>query len=199
VIWSWPSDKICGPLRDGRVKANRADCEVHYFGRFLSQIAAEDRVGVIGYSYGARIASGGLHLVSGGSLCGYDLPNAPARPSCSTRAAFLAAALHNYWWLPGCRHDQCLSQVDHMLLLYNRCDPVLRWYPKLERRSRPQALGRTGLCCPERLGNDAARLEQHSVSCQIGKTHSVEDYFASTAIMQAIADSLLWQLEPAVE
>ena len=199
VIWSWPSDKTCGARRDAIVKANRSDCEGYYFAMFLSQIAPETRVGLIGYSFGSRIVSGALHLVGGGALCGHHLPFAQTRPSGTTRAALLAAAMHNYWWLPGRRHDHTLTQVQDMLVLYNTCDPVLRWYPRIERRSRPQALGYTGCCRPAESDEESAHLEQQNVACQIGKTHDVESYFGSTAIMDAVAGCVLWQLEPVAE
>jgi hypothetical protein len=191
AIWSWPSTQICGAGRDAKVKADRADLECHYFARFLNHFDSESRVSLIGYSFGARIVSGALHLTAGGRLCGHNLPGAGERGGISTRAALLAAAMHNYWWLPGCRHELSLSQVQSMLVLFNPCDPALRWYPRLERRSRPRALGATSCPCPERLGEDAQRLEQRNVSCEIGKTHDAEAYFDSPSIMSQISERLL--------
>jgi hypothetical protein len=134
-----------------------------------------------------------LHLTAGGWLDGHNLPGAGDHGGASIRAALLAAATHNYWWLPGCRHELSLSQVESMLVLFNPCDPALRWYPRLDRRSRPRALGATSFPCPARLGADASRLEQRNVSCEIGKTHDAEAYFGSSSIMSQIGSSLLGQ------
>jgi hypothetical protein len=191
VIWSWPSTQQCGAGRDAKIKAARADLECHYFARFLDHFAPGTRVSLIGYSFGARIVSGALHLTGGGWLCGHNLPGAGDGGGISARVALLAAAMHNYWWLPGCRHDLSLSQVDSMLVLFNPCDPALRWYSRLDRRSRPRALGATSCPCPARLGEDAQRLEQRNVACEIGKTHDAEAYFGSSSIMSQIGECLL--------
>jgi hypothetical protein len=193
VIWSWPSNQQCGPRRDAESKADRADLECHYFARYLRSFGPESRLGLIGYSYGARIVSGGLHLVAGGCLDGHTLPEAGDLPPETVRVAMLAGALHNYWWLPGRRHDHCLSQVDQMLVLFNPCDPALRWYAKLDRRNRPRALGAASVTCPHCLGDAGQCLEQRNVACEIGKTHDAEAYFGSASIMSQIADLLLWQ------
>src|SRR5262245_11910838 len=70
VIWSWPSSQIHGPLRDVRSKAARSDVDAYYLGRFLEGMKPEVHTGLIGYSYGARIACGALHLLGGGTQIG---------------------------------------------------------------------------------------------------------------------------------
>ena len=112
-------------------------------------------------------------------------------PANSVRVVLLAAAMDNHWWLPGRYHGECFSQVDRLLLLYNSCDPVLRFYPRLDRRRGAQALGYTGFCWTSRLGENAERLEQTNVCCRIGKTHDEDAYFASEANMRAMRDILL--------
>ena len=91
VIWSWPSDRIHGILRDVRAKAARSTTDGKYLAWTLHQLDPQSRVSLIGFSYGARIATGALHVVAGGSLDGFSL--APARkPRTPVRAAFAAAA-----------------------------------------------------------------------------------------------------------
>src|SRR5262249_32893717 len=79
VIWSWPSDQIKGPLKDVRAKADRSDVDAYYLGHFLSRMRDDVRVGIVGFSFGARIASGAMHLLGGGSLFGQAVPS-PSRP-----------------------------------------------------------------------------------------------------------------------
>ena len=65
IIFSWPSAKISGPLRDIRVKAARTrpvGCQLAWV---LDQIPGDVQLGLIGYSYGARVITGALHLLGG--------------------------------------------------------------------------------------------------------------------------------------
>lgn len=193
VVWSWPSDKLRGPRpkRDARVKASRTPCESFYLAQFLARLNPDTQLGLLGYSFGARIVSGALHLTDGGTLGCLQLPEANPRPAHSVRVAMLAGAMNNNWWLPGHCHGRAWSAVDRLCLMYNTCDPVLRFYPRLDRRSRAQALGYTGFCWSASLGEDAWRLEQTDVCCKIGRTHDEQAYFASGAIMCRVSETLL--------
>jgi hypothetical protein len=193
VIWSWPSSKVHGPRprRDAQVKAARTDCESYLLASFMSRLNPETQLRLLGYSFGARIVSGALHLTGGGTLGRFHLADANPRPANSIRVALLAAAMDNHWWLPGRYHSECFTQVDRLLLLYNSCDPVLRFYPRLDRRRGPPALGYSGFCWTSRLGEHAERFEQTNVCCRIGKTHEEDAYFASEANMHAVRDIVL--------
>ena len=76
VIWSWPSEKTSGILRDVREKGFRTHVDGYYVGWLLAEIDAhvvEPTVRLIGHSYGARIALGGLHVWGGGESAGVAL------------------------------------------------------------------------------------------------------------------------------
>lgn len=193
VIWSWPSSKVPGPRprRDIQVKAARTDCESYFLANFMSRLNPQTPLSLLGYSFGARIVSGALHLSGGGTLGRFRLVEANPRPANSVRVAVLAAGMDNRWWLPGRYHGECFSQVDRMLLLYNSCDPILRLYSRFDRRPGAQALGYTGFCWTSRLGENAERLEQTNVCCRIGRTHDEQAYFASEANMRQMRDVLL--------
>ncbi len=64
VIWAWPSEQDRAPLRDARDKACRADCEGEHLGWWLQRVHPENRVSLIGYSYGARVVLGGIQRVA---------------------------------------------------------------------------------------------------------------------------------------
>jgi hypothetical protein len=193
VVWSWPSTKICCPLRDVRSKAVRSDYDSYYVGVFLSRLDPKTRVGMFGFSYGGRIISGALHLVGGGKMFGLTVPNVEPREERTARAVLMGAAMPNYWLLPGHRHGQAVSQVDRMLVQYNPCDRALRMYRFVERRSRPQALGYTAFPWLSELGEDASRIEQQNVSPQIGNNHDMRAYFASPEVMDELRRCVLWQ------
>ena len=89
VIWSWPSDQVQGQLRDVRIKAARTNLAGYCLGWFLAHLPEDQRVSLLGYSFGARITTGSLHLVGGGRLAGRMLPDhgggAPQRAWCCWR------------------------------------------------------------------------------------------------------------------
>jgi hypothetical protein len=189
VIWSWPSDQIHGPLRDVRRKADRADDESNFFGWFLSQLTPTADVSLIGYSYGARIITGGLHLAAGGSLQGMRLPSQPDAGRVRTSVALLAAALDHDWLCPGHLHGAALDHVDQLVVLYNSCDPALRCYDRVDRCTRADALGYVGLCCACG-GATLQRVEQLNVAPYIGRTHAEDRYFCSHEIKWQICRAL---------
>lgn len=193
VVWSWPSSKICGPLRDVRSKAVRSDYQSYYLSVFLSRLDPKTRVGMCGFSYGSRVISGALHLLGGGEMFGLTVPHAEAKQEPRFHAVLMAAAMHNYWWLPGYRHDKALSQVDRMLVQYNPCDRILRRYRFVDRRSRPNALGYTAFPWLSELGEGASRIEEQNVCAQIGNRHEMRAYFASPKVLDAMRHCALWQ------
>ncbi|MBC8876416.1 MAG: hypothetical protein H8E44_43865 [Planctomycetes bacterium] len=193
VVWSWPSTKRCGPLRDVRSKATRSDYDSYYLGTFLSRLNPQTRVGMYGFSYGSRVISGALHLVGGGKMLGLTVPDAQPKEERTAHAALMGAAMNNYWLLPGYRHGKALSQMDRLLVQYNPCDRILRMYRFAERRSRPQALGHAALPGLSALEDEASRIEQQNVCPQIGNNHDARFYFASPGVMNAVRQCVLWQ------
>ncbi|MBI2481275.1 MAG: hypothetical protein HYV60_22335 [Planctomycetia bacterium] len=184
VIWSWPSDQIHGQIKDVRVKAARTNGEAHYLAWFLSRCDAGTPLRILGYSYGARVTTGALHVLGGGKLAGQTLPDAQPR---RLRVALLAAAVHNYWLQPGACHEYALSQMDRLLIQYNSCDPVLKRYHIVEKRAHPAALGYTGMHADETEG---AWIEQHNVCCIVGNSHAEARYFNSSTLTDEIREAL---------
>jgi len=198
IIWSWPSDQIHGQLRDIRDKAFRTDLEGQYMGWFLSQIDAKTRVSLIGYSYGARIATGAMHVLGGGTICGRSTPLAHASGNRSPiQVVLIAAAMDNYWLAPGGCHDRFSSFADRLLVFYNSCDPLLKRYRLIEKRGRPVALGYTGA---RGLDDDlSARTKQCDVYCSVGKTHSEAAFLSSAEVVQCVKKLLLLHVVPEVK
>ena len=73
VIYSWPTKRNTIRLIDAAIKTKRTNAESFYFGDFLSAIAGNGPLNIVGYSFGARVTCGGLHLLHGGCLEGYYL------------------------------------------------------------------------------------------------------------------------------
>jgi hypothetical protein len=190
VIWSWPSSQIKGVLKDVRSKAARTDIEGYFLAQFMSGMRSDVQVGLLGYSFGARIITGGLHLLGGGQLCGRVVPGGNRQ---ATTVVLWAAALHNHWLLPGHYHGCALPMAQHWLIYVNGCDPVLMRYHMLEKCGDPAALGYTGLAGLNSLPPHLrSRFEQLQVSHIIGKTHDVRPYVYSPVVSGRTRQYLLW-------
>jgi hypothetical protein len=193
VIWSWPSDQICGPRRDVLSKAARTDSESYYLATALAQLSPKTEVGLFGFSFGGRIISGALHLLSGSPLGGYRLSQIERAEELRLRVVLMAAAMDRDWWLPHGYHSQCPTVATHILVLFNPSDPALRFYPRVDLRRRPQALGSTGFPWAGRL--DDVKFEQQDASPHLGRAHDISRYFASETLMQRVCRVLLPPLD----
>ncbi|MDD4268532.1 MAG: hypothetical protein PHO07_20735 [Pirellulales bacterium] len=189
VIWAWPADRTAGgPRRDALVKAARSDVQSYYLAAWLDRLPAESPVLLIGYSFGARVIAGALHLAEGGQLNGWQLqrdgPEAERRPA---RVMLIAAALDSEWLLPGSRHGLALHGIDQLMITGNCLDPVLRLYPRMRRDDRSTALGFAGPACPRRLSDAGLCFERVRVECQVGRAHDWRAYLDSPAVDSRLA------------
>lgn len=191
VIWSWPSERVRGQLRDVRTKANRTDLAGYCLAWVLTHLPETQHVSVLGYSFGGRIATGAMHLVGGGELAGRSLPPHPAI-SQNTRVVMVAGALHNSWLRPGGYHEAAIKHLDYLLNLYNCCDPVLQRYHALYKHSCATALGYSGMYTGD-LGDVAERIEQFDVCNIVGRSHEISHYLASACLVERMREVLLWR------
>jgi hypothetical protein len=184
VIWSWPSERIPGPLRDARTKASRADGEAYYLGSVLAELPSNARVSLIGYSFGARTVTGSLHLLAGGMVQGNSLGTA-ADSMVHPRAVLIAAAMPRVWLLPGGAHGLAPLQAEQLLLFYNPRDPALKHFPLVASPGHPTALGFEGVSS-RLLGPAGSLLRQYNVAGSVGRSHSLSNYLDSAGIMATI-------------
>jgi len=190
VMWSWPTWETRRVLRDFRAAYDHVDSQSYYLGWFLSGIAPDCRVGLVGFSMGAGIISGAAHGLGGGEVAGQEL-NAEAGPT-RIRAVYWSPAMDNDWLLPGHHFGNAMSRIDQLYVLINSCDPVLKRFHLAEPHSRARALGYTGLACPAALDDDRDRVTQEDGCCILGREHSFYQHIGSTAIVATTATYLLW-------
>lgn len=189
VIWSWPSMQINGGNRqDVRVKAARSDVQAYYLARCLRQMDADAHVGMIGYSFGARVISGALEMLAGGQVAGYSLEENVERGDSGRRLpqmriVLVASAIDRCWLMPGRRNGSALELVDWALVTKNQCDPVLKHYPKIYGCNGPQAAGYAG---PALTMEQREKTEILNLSCSVGNSHDWQSYLCSPC--------LYWQL-----
>lgn len=181
VVFSWCSDKVPGLLRDPREKAARTRPVAWQFAWALARLPAGSRVGVIGYSYGARVASGAAHLLAGGTLGGLHCPSDGAGVA-AMRGVFLAAAYDACWNSPRGYHGRALDRIDTLLTTVNPRDPAMKYFKWVPRDADPLALGAVG---PRGLDADrASRVRAYPVAASVGRSHDLDDYLAAPGLMR---------------
>jgi hypothetical protein len=151
-------------------------------------------VGLIGFSYGARIICGALHLLGGGAQIGLAIESGP-RPR--ARAALWAAGEHNHWLLPGQYHGGALRQAERWFITVNCCDPALARYHFIDPCSDAVALGYAGMYGRNLLPAELdARIEEVDVSHIAGHTHENDLYLYSLYIQNRTREYALWHTLP---
>lgn len=179
VIWSWPSDRIFGPLRDARAKAELATCESFHLGRFLQDMPSEEPTSLIGFSYGAQVILSSTHLLGGGCLqCRRLAPadHPPVRP----QVVLAASAVDSGWLQPGGSLATALEPIARLTLVSNTNDPVLRRFHIATGRPDSVALGVTGLN-PQ---TSPTIVNQSDFGDQLRRTHSWERHLRSACVLR---------------
>lgn len=194
VIFSWCSGKVPGILKDFRVKAARTRPVGGQFAWLLDRMPPGARLGVLGYSYGARVSSGAAHLLAGGSLSGLSLERRENPDSIRLRAVFMAAAYDACWNAPRRYHGHALDSIETLLSTVDPRDPAMKffkWVPKLD---DPPAMGGVG---PKGLNrSQASRVRLMTVTSSVGKSHDLYDYLAAPGLMRATWQRLTYANEP---
>ncbi len=181
VIFSWAASKVPGFLRDFREKASRTRPVAAQLAWVVNRIPEGAPVGILGYSYGARVSSGAAHLLAGGSMNGLRFcEKSLTRPM---RAVFLAAAEDACWIAPGNYHGLALYQLDSLLLTCNPKDPAMRFYKFVSKTGKPTALGYAG---PRGLSSDiSSQVRTVNVSNSVGRSHDLYRYLNASGIMRS--------------
>ncbi len=172
VIWSWCADEIKKPIQDYRIKAARTGPVGKQLAWVVNQLPADARLGIIGYSYGARVASGALQELGSGRLAG---------PTRSVRVVYLAAAFDSDWLGRGHCHGAAMDATDQLLMTINRRDPAMRYYRFLVKNDNPQAMGFEGPTCLDR--ERASRVRLVNATRSVGASHDLEKYVAVPGLM----------------
>lgn len=191
IIWSWPSSHIAGPVKDYKVKAHRTGPAGWQLAWFVDQLPADSPVALWGYSYGARVASGALHLLGGGTLSGLKLDERVHPDRQPLRAAMVAAAFDADWIQPGHYHGRVLAQTDMLVLATNELDPAMRFFHLSNGRGRIHALGKQGVAQPQTLGAAARRLRPIDFTREVGRTHALTEYLSASEKMTSVWRQLM--------
>lgn len=181
VIFSWPSSMESLGVSDFREKADRCNSQAFYVAWLMRRhLENSISMGMVGYSFGCRIATGALHVLAGGSIRGYQMQGHPVIGA-RINVGLVAPAIESHW-LESCGfHGQATKNMDSLLLLYNRRDVVLKRYWLINNMRRETALGYSG---PTRFAPrvDGSRLPVTSRDCAptVKFRHSELDYYESS-------------------
>ncbi|MDG2384849.1 MAG: alpha/beta hydrolase [Pirellulaceae bacterium] len=191
VIWSWPSDRVKGLVRDARVKAARTDSESFYLASVLETQPENEPLSLIGFSFGGPIISGALHLLAGGAICGCSLDLETAH-RLNADVVLMAPAMGNRWLSPSGRYGLAAGQIERLLLLYNSRDRALKQFWVISSQRPVTALGYRGFdgTC---LGELKGRIRQCDVSRQIGREHTARLYLNSGYVSRMMENGAMGQ------
>jgi hypothetical protein len=191
VIWSWPADRatrgIRGIRNDIQMKVCRSDVEAYYLARLLAGLPRGEPLSLIGFSLGARTASGTLQLLTGGAAGGRTLPPASLQAWSGNglrpiRVMLLAPAVDGDWFEPSSGGGLAPLQVQRILLTQNCDDRVLRFYSRLYGAGGPEAVGRVGP-----TSSASGKLEVVNVECDVGRKHEFLRYEEASPICRRLA------------
>ncbi|MEM9353610.1 MAG: hypothetical protein AAGA92_11405 [Planctomycetota bacterium] len=179
VVWSWPSTRVSGLLNDCQLKAKKTKPAAWRLAWLLDKIPADTPVALVGYSFGARVSTGALHLLAGGALDGLQLQDRCCPNRRVSQATLLAAALDADWLGPQGYHGRALTRVDHVTLLTNGRDPAMRFYHLSTEGRRVRALGWQGLIGPQPPLAGGPQIERLDVTEVVGRSHALSGYLSA--------------------
>jgi hypothetical protein len=190
IAFSWPSEQKDRVARDVISKKPLITANSFYLADFINQLPEGQPASVVGYSFGAAVVCGSLHLLSGGAL-DRQLLYSNTKALTLMRVSLIAPAFDRTDLSPNGRYSQTLDSVDRMVNLYNSQDPILRRFRFFDRSTEPVAAGFSGLAVTRALSplESHAKVEQFDC-CAVGRSHSEVDYYSCIAIYNSI-DNLL--------
>ncbi len=188
VIWAWPADQIAGPIRDVRIKAERADEHSFHLARFLQNIDPRTPVSIIGFSFGGRVSLGALHLIGGGTIDGCGLPSV-SHPIAPVNLTLAVPAIRNDCLVTTrCR---AYSQINHLDLVYNSRDSYLSLFRFTWFDNKRPALGYTGISGLNQLPDHSTRVHQFNAAQFVGREHDYLEYISDQRIEASLRRHLL--------
>ncbi|MGN6547314.1 MAG: alpha/beta hydrolase, partial [Aureliella sp.] len=191
IIYSWPSQREGRPVRDVYEKVDRADMETVYFANLLTRIPAETPLGLMAFSFGARVACGGLHLVNGGQLEGRTGPVWDIERH--LHVSLVAPAFDRTWLAAGRPYGLAMNGMHSLVNVYNSRDPALKRFRFIDRMTSPIAAGFTGLADPratQPLQADV-RIRQFDCGPDVGTSHDEMTYYEQCCAYNIALDNAL--------
>ena len=177
VIWSWPSDALCKPLKDFQAKMDRSILDGQLFGQFLSMLDQRHPVSLVTYSMGAQIGFTGVETAE--NVFGTCPPIAMIA---------MAPVTHCKWSLSQRRLQQVNTRIHQLRICDNRRDMALRAYKTV-----------CSLLCKKRflptteiIACTHPNFRQYDFSESVGRDHNVVSYVSQPEV-RAELESILFR------
>jgi hypothetical protein len=194
VVLSWPSGRTTLPLRDGRLKYDRAHTDAHYLAWLLGQVEPTRPVAIIAYSFGTIIALEALDDLADAERQGRtDVQPWTNRPG-RTHLVFVAAAVRCDALAPAGPYRRGIAGVDRITLVLNSQDNALRYFPWIDRRLRADALGFVGM--PPQWLPAGVEFAATDAATIVGHQHGFTNYLTSPTLTTRIATGAFDGLAP---
>lgn len=194
IMWSWPSEKEGLLLTDVRTKAARADAQAHYLAWFMRRLDQSHELRMIGYSFGARVITGSLHVYAGGRVGCAAIETVEPIKGRNIRVGILAPALHAEWLGPNQPHGLAGQNMESMHLFINKIDPVLAGYWLLDPTDKSPAMGIRGVTHrPRDSTGKLIPLSTHNCSDFVGRHHDELRYYDSPCLANCVLSKLVWE------
>jgi hypothetical protein len=194
VVLSWPSGRTTLPLRDGRLKYDRAHTDAHYLAWLLGQVEPTRPVAIIAYSFGTVIALEALDDLAEAERQGRtDVHPWTDRPG-RTHLVFVAAAVRCDALAPAGPYRRGIAGVDRITLVLNSQDNALRYFPWIDRRLRADALGFVGM--PRQWLPVGVEFSATDAAGIVGHQHGFTNYLTSPTLTTRIAAGAFDDLAP---
>ncbi|MFM7135493.1 MAG: alpha/beta fold hydrolase [Planctomycetota bacterium] len=188
VILSWPSQKQGVLLKDGRRKYERASADGQYLAWLLGKVEPERPVAIVGYSFGALVATEALDELARRDETRGDGIRWADRPG-RTHLVFVVPALRADALAPRGPFSRTIAGIDRLTLLINSRDEALRFFPLLQPDVRAPALGFVGM--PRRWLPPEVEYDAVDAAGIVGKLHTMGRYLDARSLAERIAGGVL--------
>lgn len=182
VIFSWPSQQQGILLKDARRKYYRAFADGHYLAWFLCQLEPEQPVALVSYSLGSLVVIEALEDLAMAAPGGIPWTERPGR----TNLVFVTPAVRCDAFAPCGPSREALDGVDRFTLLINSRDAALKFFPKVDKNVRADALGYVGM--PRRWIPEGLDYSAIDAAGMIGRIHTMWRYLESRSLSDRIVD-----------
>jgi hypothetical protein len=200
VLWSWPAEKATrGVINNMRIKSVRAEHQGYYMAWVINRMLPHPApISVSGHSLGGITACVAAHYLGGGVFRGRQLASWPAPEEIDFRVVMISAAADNDAMLPGRPYGAAFKAADRVVVLFNPRDRTLKFWPKVSFRGA-QAISKSGMASPWRLGEDRAKLEQYTTTGEVGGKHRFKVHFQAPGVMAQVRDAFFSPIPNAIE
>ncbi len=185
ICLSWPSENPklwISPSRQMREKKSIVKANTFQLAYFLQRLGDGQPHGMIGFSLGAAVVAGAMHLNAGGDIGGVVLGESlsyPLRETLETRVGFVAPAFDRNALTANGEYCQMRCTFSSLVNLYNSRDPVMKRFRVFD-HSTTLAAGYLGLFETKYRplqADPAAGGQILQIDCRsIGATHAFKSY-----------------------